>query len=43
MDRVNFRDTFIRNGAKGLTHSGTMQGKNGKWVKTDDETCQKAQ
>jgi hypothetical protein len=43
MGRVSFRDTFTRNGAKGLTHTGTMPDKNGKWVKTDDETCQKAQ
>jgi hypothetical protein len=42
MDRVNFRDIFTRKGAKGLTHTGKMQDKNGKWVKTDDETCQKA-
>jgi hypothetical protein len=42
MDRAIFRDTFTRNGAKGLTHTGTMRAKNGKWVKTDDETCQKA-
>ena len=38
---MKFRDTFTRTGAKGLTHTGTRQDKNGKWVKTDEETCQK--
>ncbi len=41
-DGENYRDTFTRKGAKGLTHFGTSQDKNGKWVKMDEETCQKA-
>ncbi len=41
-DGVKFRDTFTRSGAKGLTHFGTSQDKNGKWVKMDEETCHKS-
>ncbi|HET7923793.1 MAG TPA: DUF1579 family protein [Rhodanobacteraceae bacterium] len=37
---VVFRDTFTANGDV-FTHAGTMLDKNGKWVKTDEETCRK--
>ena len=37
---VSNRDTFTANGDV-FTHTGTMLGKDGKWVKTDEETCRK--
>jgi hypothetical protein len=37
---VTNRDTFTANGEL-FTHSGTALDKNGKWVKTDEETCRK--
>ncbi len=39
---VVFRDTFTRNDSGELTHAGTMQDKDKKWVKTDEETCRKS-
>lgn len=39
---VVFRDTFTRDDSGGLTHAGTMQGKDKKWVQTDAETCRKS-
>ena len=39
---VVFRDTFTRTGSEQLTHTGTMQDKDKKWVKTDEETCHKS-
>jgi hypothetical protein len=36
--RATIRDTFTANGDV-FTHTGTMLGKNAKWVKTDEETC----
>jgi hypothetical protein len=35
-----YRDAFSKT-ADGLAHTGTMQGKDKKWVKTDEETCRK--
>jgi hypothetical protein len=37
---AKFRDTFTANGDV-FTHTGTMLGKDKKWVKTDEETCHK--
>jgi len=37
---VTNRDTFTASGDV-FTHAGTMLGKDGKWVKTDTETCRK--
>ena len=39
---VVFRDTFTRSGSNMSGHTGTMRDKHGKWVKTDEETCQSA-
>jgi hypothetical protein len=39
---VVFRDTFTRNDSGELTHAGTMQDKDKKWTKTDEETCHKS-
>ena len=36
------RDTFVKKGANELTHTGSMQGDDKQWVKTDEETCHKA-
>jgi hypothetical protein len=38
--KVTNRDTFTASGDV-FTHAGTMVGKDGKWVKTDEETCRK--
>ncbi|MEP6482848.1 MAG: DUF1579 family protein, partial [Rudaea sp.] len=38
-DSASYRDVFTRNGKKGLSHTGTMADKQGKWVKTDEQTC----
>ncbi|HJU40126.1 MAG TPA: DUF1579 family protein [Tahibacter sp.] len=35
-----YRDTFTAKG-DAFTHTGTMLGKDRKWVKTDEETCRK--
>lgn len=40
--QMAYRDTFTRNDAGDLTHTGTMQDKDKKWVKTDEETCHKS-
>jgi len=37
-----FRDTFTRNDSGELTHAGSMQDKDKKWVKTDEEICRKS-
>jgi hypothetical protein len=37
---VVFRDTFTASGDV-FTHTGTMLGKDRKWIKTDEETCRK--
>lgn len=37
-----FRDTFTKNGQNEISHSGTEQDKDGKWIKTDEEICRKA-
>lgn len=38
-----FRDTFTK-GTNGMSHSGTARDKKSKkWVKTDEETCHRAQ
>lgn len=39
---ASFRDTFTTssNGMSG--HTGTMRDKNGKWIKTDEESCHNA-
>lgn len=40
--RASFRDIFT-NGDSGMSsHTGMMRDKDGKWVKTDEETCHKA-
>jgi hypothetical protein len=39
---ASYRDVFTRKGASELSHAGTMRDKNGKWIKTDEETCQKS-
>ena len=36
-----YRDTFTKS-ADGLSHTGTLQGKDKKWAKTDEETCRKS-
>jgi Protein of unknown function (DUF1579) len=41
-DGMANRDTFTRNGASELTHASTIQDKNKKWIKTDEETCHKS-
>ncbi|WHZ20688.1 MAG: hypothetical protein OJF55_002837 [Rhodanobacteraceae bacterium] len=38
----SYRDTFAHGDSGMSSHTGTMRGKNGKWVKTDEETCRKA-
>ncbi|MES2402917.1 MAG: DUF1579 family protein [Pseudomonadota bacterium] len=39
---IAFRDIFT-NGDSGMSsHTGMLQDKSGKWVKTDEETCHKA-
>jgi len=38
---MGVRDTFVKKGAKELTHSGEMQGKDKQWMKTDEETCKR--
>jgi hypothetical protein len=40
--KFGVRDTFVKKGANGLTHSGEMQGDDKKWTKTDEETCHKS-
>ena len=39
---ASFRDTFTHGDSGMGSHTGTMKDKNGKWVKTDVETCHKA-
>lgn len=39
MDGATMRDNFTRNGPKEVMHTGTIQDKTKKWVKTDEETC----
>ena len=39
---VSYRDVFTRKGSNELSHAGMMRDKNGKWVKSDEETCHKA-
>jgi Protein of unknown function (DUF1579) len=34
-----YRDVFARLRASGVSHTGLMRDKNGKWVKTDEESC----
>ncbi|MGE5345550.1 MAG: DUF1579 family protein [Acidithiobacillales bacterium] len=36
------RDTFTKKSATELTHSGELQGPDGKWMKLDEETCKKS-
>ncbi len=36
------RDTFTKKSATELMHAGELQGPDGKWMKTDEETCRKA-
>jgi hypothetical protein len=40
--QASYRDTFTTGESGTVSHTGTMQDKNGKWVKTDEETCHKA-
>ncbi|HVO52404.1 MAG TPA: DUF1579 family protein [Thermoanaerobaculia bacterium] len=40
-EKMAFRDIFTKKGAD-LVHAGEMQGPDGKWMKTDEETCTKA-
>lgn len=40
-DGTAYRDTFTKT-ADDLTHTGTLRGKDKKWVKTDEETCHKS-
>jgi len=37
--KVSFRDAFTSNKSGMNSHTGWMQDKSGKWVKTDEETC----
>ena len=39
--KMAFRDIFTKKGAD-LVHAGEAQGPDGKWMKTDEETCTKA-
>lgn len=36
-----FRDVFTRRGANMISHAGYERDKSGKWIKTDEETCNK--
>lgn len=36
-----FRDVFMRRGTMVVSHTGYMRDKNGKWIKTDHETCKR--
>lgn len=36
---VSFRDVFTKGGSGMASHTGMMRDKQGKWVKTDEETC----
>ena len=40
--RAAYRDVFMKSGSSLSGHTGMTQDKHGKWVKTDEETCQKA-
>ncbi len=40
-EKMMVRDVFTKKGAD-VVHSGEMQGKDGKWMKMDEETCTKA-
>jgi hypothetical protein len=37
--KMRMRDTYTRKGAAVLVHSGEIQGPDGQWLKTDEETC----
>lgn len=39
--KAGSRDTFVKKGAGQLTHTGEMQGPDGKWTKLDEETCKR--
>ncbi len=36
---MTLRDSFTRSGPKEVMHTGTIQDKTKRWVKTDEETC----
>ena len=36
------RDTFTKSSGTEMTHKGEMQGADGKWTATDEETCHRA-
>lgn len=40
-EKSGVRDIFTKKGAD-IVHAGEMQGKDGKWIRTDEETCTKA-
>ena len=40
--KMGARDTFTKVSATEMKHRGEMQGTDGKWTATDEETCSKA-
>ena len=40
---ITGHDTFARNGQNEISHSGEDKNKEGEWIKTDEETCRRAQ
>ena len=40
--KTAFRDIFTKKSATEMVHAGEGQGPDGKWMKTDEETCTKA-
>jgi hypothetical protein len=42
-DKIIGHDIFTRNGQVEISHSGADLDKEGKWIKTDEETCHRVQ
>jgi hypothetical protein len=40
--KMGMRDIFTKKSATEVVHAGEMQGPDGKWMRTDEETCKKA-
>ncbi len=40
--KMGMRDIFTKKGPSEVVHSSEMQGSDGKWIKTDEESCTKA-
>lgn len=42
-NKIIGHDTFTRNSQNEISHSGADKNKEGKWIKTDEESCHRAQ